>query len=97
LLSTYWTRASAVSDLVHPRLLTPGAREHLDFKSVRLTSRLLQPGSRIVVLINVLKQPDLQINYGTGADVSSETIADAKEPLRIDWFGDSFIDLPVRY
>jgi uncharacterized protein len=97
LLSTYWTRASAVADLVHPRLLTPGARERLDFKSVRLTSRLLQPGSRIVVLINVLKQPDMQINYGTGADVSNETIADAKEPLTIDWFGDSFIDLPVRY
>jgi uncharacterized protein len=97
LLSTYWTRASAVADLVHPRLLTPGARERLDFKSVRLTSRLLQPGSRIVVLINVLKQPDMQINYGTGADVSNETIADAKEPLRIDWFGDTFIDLPVRY
>ena len=97
LLSTYWTRASAVADLVHPRLLTPGTRERLDFKSVRLTSRLLQPGSRIVVLINVLKQPDMQVNYGTGADVSDETIADAKEPLRIDWFGDSFIDLPVRY
>src|SRR6185437_12234155 len=48
LLSTYWTRASAVGDLVHPKLLTPGARESLDFRSVRLTSRMLQPGSRIV-------------------------------------------------
>jgi putative CocE/NonD family hydrolase len=96
LLSTYWTRASAVADLTHPRLLTPGARESLDFKSVRLTSRLLQPGSRIVVLINVLKEPDMQINYGTGGDVSDETIADAKEPLTIDWLGDSYIDLPIR-
>jgi len=60
-----------------------------------LTSRVLQPGSRIVVLINVLKEPDMQINYGTGKDVSDETIAAAGEPLKIQWFGDSFIDLPV--
>jgi uncharacterized protein len=96
LLSTYWTRASAVDDLTHRRLLAPGKRERLDFRSVRLTSRQLQPGSRIVVLINIIKQPDMQINYGTGKDVSDETIADAGEPLKIEWFGDSFIDLPVR-
>jgi hypothetical protein len=49
-----------------------------------------------VVLLNIIKQPDFQINYGTGKDVSDETIADAGEPLEIRWFGDSFIDLPVR-
>jgi len=96
LLSTYWTRASAVGDLVNRRLLAPGKRERLDFKSVRLTSRRMQSGSRIVVLINIIKQPDMQINYGTGKDVSDETIADAGEPLRIQWFGDSFIDIPTR-
>ena len=96
LLSTYWARASAIGDLGQRRLLTPGKRERLDFKSVRLTSRQLQPGSRIVVLLNIIKQPDFQINYGTGKDVSDETIADAGEPLEIRWFGDSFIDLPVR-
>lgn len=95
LLSTYWTRASAVGDLTQRRLLTSGKRESLDFKSVRLTSRVLQPGSRIIVLINVLKEPDMQINYGTGKDVSDETIADAGEPLKIEWFGDSYIDLPI--
>jgi hypothetical protein len=77
-------------------LLRPGERERLDFQSVRLTSRRIEPGSRIVVLINVIKQPNMQINYGTGKDVSDETIADAGEPLRIRWFGDSFIDLPTR-
>ena len=96
LLSTYWARASAVGDLANRRLLTPGKRERLDFRSVRLTSRRTEPGSRIVVLINIIKQPDLQINYGTGKDVSDETIADAGEPLRIRWFGDSFIDIPIR-
>jgi uncharacterized protein len=96
LLSPYWTRASHMSDLVNRKLLMPGKREALSFKSVRLTSRILQPGSRIVLLLNVIKQPDLQINYGTGKDVSDETIADAGEPFTINWFGDSFIDLPVR-
>ena len=96
LLSTYWTRASAVGDLMNRRLLTPGKRERLDFKSVRLTSRRIEPGSRIFLLINIIKQPDMQINYGTGKDVSDETIADAGEPLRIRWFGDSFIDIPTR-
>ena len=96
LLSTYWARASAIGDLGQRRLLTPGKRERLDFKSVRLTSRQLQTGSRIVVLLNIIKQPDFQINYGTGKDVSDETIADAGEPLEISWFGDSFVDLPVR-
>jgi predicted acyl esterase len=98
LLSTYWTRASAIGEgtLVTRRLLTPGQRQHLDFKSVRLTSRQLKAGSRIVVLLNIIKQPDMQINYGTGKDVSDETIADGKEPLEIRWFGDSFVELPIR-
>lgn len=96
LLSTYGARASAVGDLTTRQLLTPGERVRLDFKSVRLTSRQLQPGSRIAILINIIKQPGMQINYGTGKDVSDETIADAKEPLRIQWFGDSYVDVPIR-
>jgi uncharacterized protein len=96
LLSTYWTRASAAGDITKRQLLTPGKRERLDFKSVRLTSRQMQPGSRIAVLLNVIKQPDMQINYGTGKDVSDETIADANEPLRIQWFGDSYVEIPIR-
>jgi uncharacterized protein len=95
LLSTYWTRASAIGDLTQRRLLTPGKRERLDFKAVRLISRKFEPGSRLVVLLNVIKQPDMQINYGTGKDVSDETIADAGEPLKIQWFGDSFVDIPT--
>jgi uncharacterized protein len=97
LLSTYWSRASAVGDITRRTLLTPGKREHLSFTSVRLMSRRVQEGSKLVVLINVIKQPDMQINYGSGRDVSDETIADAREPLRINWFGDSFISVPVKH
>jgi hypothetical protein len=75
--------------------LTPGKRERRDFESRRLMSRQLQPGSRVVAVLSVIKEPGRQINYGTGRDVSGETIADAKEPLQIEWFGDSYIVLPV--
>ncbi len=58
-------------------------------------SRRLQPGSRLVVVLRVIKERGRQINYGTGKDVSDETIADAKEPLEIRWFDDSIVSLPV--
>jgi putative CocE/NonD family hydrolase len=96
LLSTYWARASAIGDLTQRRLLTPGKRERLDFKSVRLMSHKTEPGSRLVVLINIIKQSNLQVNYGTGRDVSDETIADGREALKISWFGDSFVEIPAR-
>jgi uncharacterized protein len=94
-LTSYWTRASYTEDRSQRRLLTPGKRQRLDFQSVRLMSRQLQPGSRVVAVFSVIKEPGRQINYGTGKDVSDETIADAKEPLQIKWFGDSYIVLPV--
>lgn len=93
-LSTYMARASYVRDQSRRQLLTPGQRQRLDFRSGRLTSRRFQPGSRLVVVLSVLKSPGAQINYGTGKDVSDETLADAGEPLTIKWFGDSFIDIP---
>ncbi|HKI01657.1 MAG TPA: CocE/NonD family hydrolase [Thermoanaerobaculia bacterium] len=95
-LSFYMARASHVRDRGHRQLLTPGGRQHLDFKSGRLTSRRFQPGSRLVAVLRVIKAPGAQINYGTGKDVSDETITDGKEPLSIQWFGGSFIDVPVR-
>jgi putative CocE/NonD family hydrolase len=94
-LSHLWARASYVRDPSHRQLLTPGQHVHLAFESKRLTSRQFHPGSRLVVVLGIIKQPGAQINYGTGRDVSSETIADAQEPLHIQWFGDSFLDIPV--
>jgi putative CocE/NonD family hydrolase len=94
-LSFYLGRASHVRDRSHRRLLTPGRRERLDFRSGRLTSRRFEPGSRLVAVLRIIKAPGAQINYGTGKDVSDETIADAKEPLKIRWSGTSFLDVPV--
>ncbi len=94
-LAPYWARASYVADGSRRQLLTPGRRHQLDFRSIRLMSRQLQPGSRLVVVLRVVKERGRQINYGTGKDVSDETIADAKEPLQIRWFDDSSVSFPV--
>ena len=95
-LSFYMARASYVRDRSHRQLLTPGRRRRLDFRSGRLTSRRFQPGSRLVAVLRIIKSPGAQIDYGTGKDVSDETIADGREPLSIQWLGDSFLDVPVR-
>jgi hypothetical protein len=34
-------------------------------------------------------------NYGTGKDVSDESIADAGEPLRVKWHNDSYVNVPL--
>ncbi|HEX7677667.1 MAG TPA: CocE/NonD family hydrolase, partial [Thermoanaerobaculia bacterium] len=94
-LEPYWTRASYAGDLSHRSLLIPGKRQRIAFKSVRLMSRQLRRGSRVVVVLSVIKDPGRQINYGTGKEVSGEAISGSTEPLGIKWFRESYIDLPV--
>jgi putative CocE/NonD family hydrolase len=89
-------RASYARDRVHRHLLKAGERQELLFKSERVTSRQLQPGSRLVIVLGVNKRPDREINYGTGGDVSEESIADGKIPLKIRWHNDSYIEIPIR-
>jgi len=45
--------------------------------------------------MGVLKNPEWQVNYGTGKDVSDETIEDGKIPLQIKWYNDSTINIPI--
>jgi predicted acyl esterase len=94
-LSYILQRASYIKDRSHRQLLTPERRMRLYFKSERLTSRQFQAGSRLVVVLSIVKESDIQINYGTGKDVSDESIVDAKDPLFIKWFDDSVINIPV--
>ena len=77
------------------RLLTPGKLESLPFDRTPLTSRQMAAGSRLLVRLNVNKNPFAQVNYGTGKDVSDESIADAKTPLRVQWSTDSHIKVPI--
>lgn len=92
----YEFRASYARDRVHRHLLKAGERQELGFKSEWLTSRQLQKGSRLVMVLGINKRPDREINYGTGTDVSEESIADGKIPLKIRWYNDSYIEIPVR-
>jgi len=88
-------RASYARDRVHRKLLKAGERQELPFTSERMTSRQLHAGSRLVMILGVNKRPDREINYGTGNDVSEESIADGKIPFKIRWYSDSYIDIPV--
>ena len=92
---TYEVRASYAQDRAHRHLLKAGERQKLVFKSERLTSRQLQAGSRIALVLSIAKRPDREINYGTGGDVSEESIADGKVPIKIRWYSDSYFDFPI--
>ncbi len=93
---TYEFRASYAGDRVHRRLLQAGVRQQLNFRSERMTSRQFQKGSRLVMVLGLSKRPDRQINYGTGNDVSEESVADASPAFKIRWYGDSYIEVPIR-
>jgi hypothetical protein len=93
---TYEFRASYARDRVHRHLLKAGERQELSFRSERMTSRQLQQGSRLVMVLGINKRPDREINYGTGNDVSEESIADGKIPVKIRWHNDSYIEIPIR-
>lgn len=94
-LSSYLSRASMVGDLTRRRLLTPGEPRRLSLRASRLASRQMAVGSRLIMALTVLKQPDRQINYGTGRDVSDETVADAEPPLDLKWLPTSYVDAPL--
>jgi putative CocE/NonD family hydrolase len=93
---TYEIRASYARDRVHRHLLKAGERQELTFTSERMTSRRLQQGSRLVMVLGINKRPDREINYGTGNDVSEESIADGKIPVKIRWHNDSYVEIPIR-
>jgi uncharacterized protein len=88
-------RASYAKDNTRRVLLQPGKKTILPFINTYMTSRKLGKGSRIVILLNINKSQHEQINYGTGKEVSDETIRDAATPLLVKWFGGSCIKIPV--
>jgi putative CocE/NonD family hydrolase len=92
----YELRASYVRDRVHRHLLKAGERQQLTIRSERLTSRRLQAGSRVVMVLGINKRPDREINYGSGSDVSEESIAAGKIPLKIRWYSNSYVEFPFR-
>jgi putative CocE/NonD family hydrolase len=92
----YIGRASYAKDSSHRQLLTPGKIETIPFKDTRMTGKLFKKGSRLVVVVNVNKNESAQVNFGTGKDVSDETIADGNVPLEVEWLNSSFINVPMK-
>ncbi len=88
-------RASYTYETVQRKLLQPGKIETIWLKNTYITCRQLQKGSRIIVVLGVNKNPNWQINYGTGKDVSGETMKDAAIPAQIKWYSNSCIKIPV--
>jgi uncharacterized protein len=90
----YWLgRASFALDPSVRRLLTPGTATRIPFETT-VVSRLMDKGSRLVILLDVNKNAIAQVNYGTGKDVSDESIADADGPLEVRWHTDSYVNVP---
>jgi uncharacterized protein len=87
-------RASHAEDPSKRRLLSPGKLERVKFKT-SLVSRQMLPGSRLLVLVDANKNPNAQVNYGTGRDVSDESVKDAGEPLRIEIRNGSYFEIPL--
>ena len=94
-LSYYIGRASYAKDIEKRQLLEPNKMETISFTNTHFVSKQLSKGSRLLISVNVNKNPFSQLNYGTGKEVSDETIRDAKMPLQIKWYNDSFVKIPV--
>lgn len=94
-LSYYIGRASYAKNREHRNLLTPNQNTQVSFDNSKLISKKIQKGSRFVVVVNVNKNSNAQINYGTGRDVNSESVRDAEIPLKITFTGNSSISLPI--
>lgn len=88
-------RASYAKDITKRNLLTPNIKETIPFTNTHLVSKRLEKGSRLVVTLDINKNPFSQLNYGTGKDTSEESIADSKELLEIKWYTNSYVKIPI--
>ena len=94
-LSYFIGRASYSKDITQRKLLKPNTIETISFSNTHLVSKQLSKGSRLLIHLNVNKNPFSELNYGTGKTVTEETIKDAKEPLIVKWYNDSFVKIPI--
>ena len=61
-----------------------------------MTAKLINKGSRLAIVLNVNKNVDAQVNMGSGKAVNEESVADAGVPLKLTWFNDSKINIPLK-
>ncbi|MFL5483600.1 MAG: CocE/NonD family hydrolase C-terminal non-catalytic domain-containing protein [Gemmatimonadaceae bacterium] len=95
LVSSYSTHQAALVEGARHMSLQPGIRQFVDFNTAGFASRLIQNGSRLVVLVTLLISPKNQIAAANGiADLTTDS---TNVPLKIGWYGNSYIDLRVRH
>jgi len=94
-LSSNLQRASLAKDSTQRELLTPNTKQIIPLKNNFMACKQLDKGSYIVIVLGINNSADFEINYGTGKEVSTESIADAAVPLQIKWYCDSTISIPV--
>ena len=95
LLSSYVGRASYSQNPEKRKLLVPNKKANVSIKNNEFVSKKIEKGSRLVTVIGVNKNPFFEINYGSGKEVTKESIEDAKEPLTIKLYNDSYIKIPI--
>ena len=95
LLSTHIVRASYAKNNEKRQLLEPNKTEQIPVNNSYFMSKKIEKGSKLLLLVGVNKSPNWQINYGSGKDVSDETIKDSGEPLEIKWYNDSYVEIPI--
>ena len=88
-------RASHANGKEIRNLITPHTETNIPFDNTRIICKKISKGSQLIAIVNGNKNPYSQINYGTGKDVSSETIQDAKTPLELSFSSKSRISVPV--
>ncbi|WP_288374678.1 CocE/NonD family hydrolase [Chryseobacterium culicis] len=95
LLSTYYGRASYAKSSEKRELLRENKETSIKVTNNEFVSKKMEKGSQLVLILGAIKNPLMQINYGTGKDVSEETIKDAAAPLEIKFYNNSFIEIPI--
>lgn len=94
-LSSHLARASYAKNNSVRQLLKPGKKEQIPIKNSMFMSKKIEKGSKLILLVGVNRSKNWQVNYGTGKDVSDETIKDSGEPMEIKWYNDSYVEIPV--
>ncbi|MCG8331143.1 MAG: CocE/NonD family hydrolase, partial [Chitinophagales bacterium] len=89
-------RASYSTDITTRRLLTSNSLETIPFSNTHLVSKKLEKGSRLLVYVDVNKNPFSELNYGTGKEVTKENIKDGNKPLIVKWYNSSYVEIPIR-
>jgi hypothetical protein len=94
LLSTYESHWSIAGDSSRT-LFQPRTRQSVDFRSDNPTKAVIRNGSRLVVLITILEASHPKDGNAAGRDVGRGTIANTTDPLKISWYGESYIQLQM--